>query len=108
MKVKHKKKAQAEAKEEAGITATDWKLLGISKAGASVEWDLYYFLATGVEVGKRDLEESEKGDFKDTVIISPSELFTLLTEGKVQEGRTAAYLWAWLAENKYITSIMNH
>ncbi len=95
-------KAKAEAKEEAGIHATTWKSLGVSKAGASVEWDLYYFLATGVTLGDKELEAGEMGDFEDSVLVSRPELFDYLKQNKIKEGRTAACLWNYLAEGEYI------
>lgn len=96
------KKAKEEAKEEAGISSETWKLLGTSKAGASVDWDLHYFLALNCSLGAQELEDGEKGDFGSIVRVSPSELLTFLKENKIQEGRSAAYLWKWLAENDYI------
>lgn len=40
------KAAKRELEEETGYRAIDLELLGISKCGATIQWDLYYFLCT--------------------------------------------------------------
>jgi len=40
------KAAKRELEEETGYAAADLELLGISKCGATIQWDLYYFLCT--------------------------------------------------------------
>src|ERR1043166_1748232 len=40
-----------EAKEEVGLNASGLELFGISQSGASVEWDLYYFVITDYTEG---------------------------------------------------------
>ncbi len=91
-----------EAKEEAGARGGTLTLLGVAKAGASVEWDLYYFLLSGSDIGEQELEESEQGDIVGLEKVTASELFAKLSAGEVQEGRSAAVLWRWLAQNNYI------
>ncbi len=51
-----------EGRQEAGISGGEIKALEISKAGASVEWDLHYFLITNATIGEQELEEDEQGD----------------------------------------------
>jgi 8-oxo-dGTP pyrophosphatase MutT (NUDIX family) len=93
--------ARKEGKEEAGITGGDYSLIQISKAGASVEWDLYYFRVKNALVGEQELEESEEGNIK-TVQLSAQEVFQRLAQKQVREGRTATVLWEWLNENGYV------
>jgi ADP-ribose pyrophosphatase YjhB (NUDIX family) len=100
-----KNKARQELKEEAGISTESLELISISTAGASVDWDLYYYLATGVTLGQNDLQENEVETIVGLEEICPEVLFTLLRDNKIQEGRSATILWQWLALNKYIQPI---
>ena len=95
-------KAKAEAKEEAGIVADSWEYLGVSTAGASVDWDLHYFLASDVTLGSQELKDGEVGDIAGVSLVTPKELVELLMSRSIQEWRTADYLWNWLAKNNYI------
>lgn len=93
--------AMKEGKEEAGISGGIFTPMGISKAGASVEWDLHYFLVQNADIGDQELEEYEKGTIE-TITLSAHEIFDALTSRKVQEGRSADILWFWLAQNGFI------
>lgn len=93
--------ARKEGKEEAGISGGEYTPLGVSRAGASVEWDLYYFKVTNAEIGEQELEEQEQGDIE-TVILSAKEVFENLSKREIKEGRSADILWQWLLENKFI------
>ena len=50
-------------------------------------------------IGKQDLEAGE--DIQ-TVILSAQEIFEKLSNGEIQEGRSAEKLWVWLVKNGYI------
>jgi 8-oxo-dGTP pyrophosphatase MutT (NUDIX family) len=91
-----------EGKEEAGISEGTYELLEISKAGASVEWDLYYFKVVHSQQGEQHLEDSEQGDI-DTIVITAREIFDKLCNREIKEGRSADMLWWWLQKNGYIT-----
>ena len=93
------KAAQKEGKEEAGIDGGDFTSLGVAKAGASVEWDLHYFTVRNAVIGEQDLEDGEQIQ---TVVLSAQEIFEKLSNGEVQEGRSAEKLWVWLAKNNLI------
>ena len=95
------KAAKKEGKEEAGISNGNYSLIEISKAGASVEWDLFYFKVSGAEMGDQDLEENEQGDIE-TVVLSASEIFEKLSKREIKEGRSADILWSWLQEYGFI------
>ncbi len=93
--------AKKEGKEEAGVSGGDYYSLGVSKAGASVEWDLHYFKVINSEIGEQELEEHEKGDIE-TIILSAKEVFEKLKKREIQEGRSADILWSWLEENGFL------
>ncbi len=95
--------AVKEGKEEVGVRGGDLSFLGVAKAGASVEWDLYYFLLKHGEFGEQEMEDSEQGDIAGLVRLTPRELFAKLSVGEIQEGRSAEMLWRWLAKNDFLT-----
>lgn len=93
--------AKKEAKEEAGISEGECELIEMSKAGASVEWDLFYFKITGMNIGEQELEASEEGNIE-TVLLSAEEIFEKLTRREIKEGRSADIVWSWLYKNGFI------
>ncbi len=93
--------AKKEGKEEAGISGGEYTPIEISKAGASVEWDLHYFVVKNSEIGEQELEEHEQGDIE-TVILSAEEIFYKLSQREIKEGRSADILWSWLQKNDFI------
>lgn len=98
--------AEKEGREEAGVQAGEFIPVGVSKAGASVEWDLHYFEVKNAVIGEQQLEEHEKGDIE-TVVLSAEEIFEKLSNGEAQEGRSAEKLWMWLMKNNYIAFTKN-
>ncbi len=94
------KVAQKEGKEEVGIDGGEFTALGVSKAGASVEWDLHYFAVRNAVIGEQDLEDGEQIQ---TIVLSAQEIFEKLSNGEVQEGRSAEKLWLWLTNNGFIS-----
>ena len=98
---KAKEAAMRESREEAGLIDGKIDFLEISTAGASVEWDLHYFLVTDARFGEQQLEEDEQGDIK-TVVLTGKEIFEKLVNREVKEGRSADMLWWWLEKNKII------
>lgn len=93
--------AKKEGKEEAGISGGEFTPIEISKAGASVEWDLHYFIVKNSEIGEQELEEHEQGDIE-TIILSAEEIFQKLSQREIKEGRSADILWSWLQKNGFI------
>lgn len=98
--------ARKEGHEEAGIDGGEYELIQISTAGATVDWDLYYYRVTGAEMGQQNLDDLEQGDI-DVVILSAHEIFEKLSAGEIMEGRSAAVLWKWLQSNEFITFTQN-
>jgi 8-oxo-dGTP pyrophosphatase MutT (NUDIX family) len=93
--------ARKEGKEEAGVTGGEYASIGVSKAGASVEWDLHYFVVTNAEIGEQELSADEEGDIE-PVILSAKEIFDKLVGREIQEGRSADVLWMWLQKQGFI------
>ncbi|MFZ2556039.1 MAG: NUDIX domain-containing protein [Minisyncoccia bacterium] len=82
-----------EAKEEAGISIEKMELFAISKAGASVEWDLYYFVVTAYTEGAQAPEEHED------ISLAPTpreEVKAMCLDGRIQEDRSALMLLRYL------------
>jgi 8-oxo-dGTP pyrophosphatase MutT (NUDIX family) len=86
-----------EALEEVGIAVTTVELLGISKCGATVEWDLYYFLAT--DFSETERRDSGEGEDITTTWVSIEEAKTMCLDGRMQEERSALMLLRYLSTN---------
>jgi hypothetical protein len=87
--------AEREGREEAGLQSGIFRALEISHAGASVDWDLHYFLVTDAVMAAQELEESEMGNIS-VEFVSLEDIRRALLAGEVQEGRSAAILWRWM------------
>ena len=83
--------AKKELKEETGISAKSIKLLKISKAGATVDWDLYYFIANEFEE-KSEEQNLELGEEITAEWKTSDEIKQLCKEGKINEDRTVGIL----------------
>jgi 8-oxo-dGTP pyrophosphatase MutT (NUDIX family) len=90
-------KAIAESAEEAGIEVDNVKLIRVSKLGATIEWDLFVFEATGWNQREsgQSLEAGEEGT--EVTWISFAEAKTKILDGHLQEERVALILLQWLA-----------
>ncbi len=83
-----------EAIEEVGLVAKNLQLIHISHSGATVVWNLFYFVIEDFEEGERELEDGE--------VIEPEwktfeEAEKLCLDGSVKEDRSAAVLLRFLA-----------
>ena len=80
-----------EALEEVGIVVSRAKLLTIAQAGATVEWDLYYFLV-------RDFAEApdgpspEEGEDIVPIWLGPEEIIAAIRKGRMSEWRSVGVL----------------
>lgn len=89
--------ANKEAKEEAGLLPTTLRHLTTSKAGATVEWDLYYFVV-------EDFTENQKGqeleEWEDIAIERKTrdEVKQLCLAGDIREERTVGVLLKFLLQ----------
>lgn len=89
--------AQRESKEEAGVELTDVQLLCISNAGATIEWDLYYFIARAQSVGKSSVEHGENIE---VLWKSFEEVKQMCLNGSISEDRTVGVLLRYLLSQK--------
>lgn len=94
--------AEKEGREEAGISGGIYNLLEVSRTGASVEWDLHYFIVQNASFGEQELEDHEQGDIE-TVVLSAQEIFEKLSRREIKEGRSADILWSWLQTGGFIS-----
>lgn len=85
--------AKKESKEETGLIPLSLSYLTTSKAGATVEWDLYYFVVEEFKQSEQELE-----DWEDIVIekFSREEVKNLCLNGEIREDRTVAVLLKFL------------
>lgn len=87
-----------EALHEAGVIVKDQKLLTVSKAGATIEWDLHYYLVT-------DFEMAPQGNKTEATEIIHPEWFTLEEAkkmclcGDIKEDRTVGILLKYILNN---------
>ncbi len=89
-------KAKAEAAEEAGMAVEGVTFYKKSTLGATVEWDLYVFEATGWHEHEdgQALEEGEQVDEVGWHDFAVAE--EMIVSGKMQEERIALVLLQWL------------
>jgi len=87
--------AKEECEQEAWILAHDLRLLSVSKAGATVEWDLYYFV---VEKFNRSPEGQSLEDGEDISVEwkTKEEVKQLCLDGLIMEDRTVGILLKFL------------
>ncbi|HSX07502.1 MAG TPA: NUDIX domain-containing protein [Candidatus Saccharimonadales bacterium] len=83
--------AAKEASEEVGVTVTNLKLLTKATAGATVEWDLYYFMTSDYQenAGGQNLEQGERIE---RVELSAAEIRQAIKRGEMQEWRSVGVL----------------
>jgi hypothetical protein len=89
-----------EARQEAGIVVQEIDLFQISKNGATVVWDLIYFVVSKYEKSERG-QELESGEKIKVLEISWDEVKAMCFDGRMQEDRTVGILVKYLhAVNK--------
>lgn len=92
---KAKEGAKKEALEEVGIVVKDAELFSLSTCGASVIWDLYYFIITDYEEHP-DGQQLELGENITINWVSIEEAKRLALDGSIKEDRSAAVLLRFL------------
>lgn len=91
-----KEKAEAEAQEEAGMAIADVELFKKSTLGATVEWDLFVFVAKGVTKHEKG-QSLEQGEVVDDVSwYDFKEVEHMILRGDMQEERIALIVLQWL------------
>ena len=88
-----------EVKEEVGLLAKNPTLLKVSKAGATVEWDLYYFLIKEFKKNEKgqELEEGEDITFD---WFNFEDVKQLCIEQKIQEDRSVGVLLSYVLKEE--------
>lgn len=93
---KSKQAAIKEAREETGYVLPALEHYSTSKLGATVEWDLLYFVAT-VDKSKQGIQELETGENIEVVWLGEEEVKRLILESdSFSEERSVATLMKFL------------
>lgn len=82
-----------EAKEEAGIEVKELTLLHKSVCGATVVWDLFYFVVNEFIESSQNLEEGEDITFQ---FVDKEEVKKMCLDGSISEERSALVLLRYL------------
>ena len=92
---KAKAAAIKEAVEEVGIRVKDLEYFAVSKCGATIIWDLFFFLVNTYEniPGGQTLEHGENIDLLE---VSRDEARTICLDGRMQEDRSAVLFLRYL------------
>jgi ADP-ribose pyrophosphatase YjhB (NUDIX family) len=88
-----KKWAIKEAQEEVGIVPNNIEFFATSINGATVEWDLYYFVVRNYTQTVQDLEHGEDISFS---FYDPELVNKMCLDGTIQEDRSAMVLMRFL------------
>lgn len=89
-------KAKAEGREEAGVGVNFLRSVGVSRLGATVEWDLYVFEATEWFLHKNGQALENGEDIDASGWYSLSEVRKMILDGTMQEERIAMILLRWI------------
>lgn len=93
---KAKEAAIKEAIEEVGIKPTEIEFLTISKCGATMEWDLYYFVVKKYTEVEKNLKDTESMEIVGAVKLSKEELKEKALSGVISEDRSVAVILKYL------------
>jgi 8-oxo-dGTP pyrophosphatase MutT (NUDIX family) len=91
--IKAKEAAELEALQEVGIQPVELEYLYTSHCGATIDWDLIYFVVKKYEKREQQLEEHEDIE---TVEVTREELKELALSGKMQEDRSVGMILKYL------------
>lgn len=89
--------ALKEAHEEMGIIANNIELFHKSVCGATVEWDLYYFIISDFTQENQNLEDGEDIEL---FPVSIDEAKVMCLDGRIDEERSALTLLRYLNKNQ--------
>jgi ADP-ribose pyrophosphatase len=83
--------ATKEALEETGLIVKNSQLITKANNGATVEWDLYYFLVNDYEVSPAG-QQLEPGENIEITWMTPQAIRQAIGQGEMQEWRSAGVL----------------
>jgi ADP-ribose pyrophosphatase len=83
-----------EAREEVGIEATKLSFFHTSICGATVIWDLHYFLVEAFDEAEQDLGEGEDISFE---FLDKEKVRSMCLDGSISEERSALTLLRYLS-----------
>ena len=89
--------AKKEAREEAGIRPESAKFFKKNHSGATVEWDLFYFIVEDFESVEQDLEIGEEIDYE---WVSYEEVREKALSQEMKEDRSVAVILQYLDQEK--------
>ncbi|MBI4086015.1 MAG: NUDIX hydrolase [Candidatus Liptonbacteria bacterium] len=95
-----KRAAVKEGIEEAGIEIEDIKLFSISKLGATMVWDLFYFVVTKYKEHVHG-QRLEEGENIEVISVSFDEAKEMCLDGRMREERSAAMFLRFLSSQNW-------
>ncbi|HMS30771.1 MAG TPA: hypothetical protein PJ984_00045 [Candidatus Saccharibacteria bacterium] len=90
------KKAKEEAKQEVGLEVKDLEHIYTSVLGATMQWDLLYFV---IKESKRGEQELEQGEDIEVVEVLRDDALKMCLDGRISEERSALVLMRYLTGN---------
>lgn len=90
-----KRAAKRELEEETGFQALQLEFIAISKCGATIQWDLYYFLCTSWLLPKEEFQTQEGEDIS-VVWENYSNAKHFCLDGTISEERSAINILRYL------------
>lgn len=91
-----KSAAVKEAQEEAGIQIADLTFFHKSVCGATIVWDLFYFIAEKFEKSVRHTQMGEDMDLECVEYFDNKEVEAMCLDGRISEERSALVLLRYL------------
>lgn len=86
-----KQAAIKEALEETGMVVRDLELVAVATAGATVEWDLFYYMTKDFEPDPAG-QQLEVGESIEVTWMSPKQIIDAIGTGQMQEWRSVGVL----------------
>jgi 8-oxo-dGTP pyrophosphatase MutT (NUDIX family) len=96
MQSKAREAAINEAMQEVGIRPTEIEFVGISKNGATMEWDLYYFVVKKYDEVGKSLQDTEAAEIIGSTKVTREELAEKALSGAMSEDRSVAMILKYL------------
>lgn len=84
--------AQIEAIEETGFSVKNLELVTIATAGATVEWDLYYFATRDYVANKNGQQPGQGEEDIEVTWMSATEITNAIASGQMNEWRSVGVL----------------